>query len=129
MVFSSNPDDISLNPNGLFSQISWLPAVGGDQKVRELRAATVTPAPGTTLFLLDLCQPKSRGSVSISSANPLSPPVIDLGLLTNSADLTTLQNGMQVYVKNINDTIQTIDPAYGLIFPDPAILNDASLVQ
>ena len=128
MLFSSNRNDISLDPNGLFTQISWLPVPGGNKRIRELRAATITQTPGTTAFLLDLCQPRSRGSVTINSADPLSPPVVDLGLLTNPKDLSTFQKGLQVYVKAINKAIQRIDPAYKLIFPDPAILDDIDLV-
>lgn len=130
MIFDSNPEDISLDPNGLFTQIAWLPEPHShNKKSRQLRIATITKTPGTTLFLLDLCQPKSRGSVSISSSDPLSPPVVNLGLLTNSSDLVTLQKGLQVYVKKINKVIHHMDPAYKLVFPDPAILNDTSAVD
>ena len=128
MLFRSNPNDISLDPNGLFTQISWLPTPGGNSKIRELRIATTTLIPGTTAFILDLCQPKSRGSVTIDSSDPFAPPIIDLGVLTDSTDLSTFQQGMQVYVKAINQTIQKLDPSYELIFPDPAILDDLSLV-
>ncbi|HXF29391.1 MAG TPA: GMC family oxidoreductase N-terminal domain-containing protein [Chlamydiales bacterium] len=57
MLFSSDPEDGSLNPNGIFGQVSWLPVPGGDKNKRELRIATVAQVPGTTVFILDLCQP------------------------------------------------------------------------
>lgn len=130
MIFTSNPDDTPLFKfNGLFAQIAWLPAPGGDPSKRELRLATVNPIPGFTLALLDLCQPRSRGSVSINSSDPLADPVINLGSLTNSEDLALFQEGLQIYLKNINKAFKTIDPSYQLLFPDPAILDDPALVQ
>jgi len=127
-VFSSNPNDSVAGSNSVFSQISWLPAPEGDPTSRQLRLTTVDAIPGITLALLDLCQPLSRGSVSINSANPLAPPVIDLGELTNSNDLALYISGFQNYIKNINIQIQTIDPQYRLIFPDPAIIDDVGLL-
>jgi choline dehydrogenase-like flavoprotein len=129
MLFSSNPLDTPINPPaGLFSQISWLPAPGGDPDVRSLRLATANVIPGFTLGLFDLNQPLSRGYVSIDSNDPLSDPVVNLGLLTNSADLNLLQEGFQVYIKDINLALQAIDPLYQLIYPDPAILDDIDLL-
>lgn len=129
-LFRSNPLDTPIiEPAGLFAQVSWLPSpVGGDPLKRELRLATINPIPGITLGLLDLCQPLSRGSVSINSADPLAPPVVDLGEFTNSSDLTLFQQGFQIYMKNINLALQAIDPSYRLIFPDPAILDDLDLL-
>lgn len=129
ILFTSNPLDTPLDPPaGLFSQISWLPTPGGDPIIRTLRLATANLLPGITLGTFDLNQPKSRGFVSINSPDPLAPPVVDLGLLTNSDDLTLLQQGFQIYIKNINLALQAIDPFYRLIFPDPAILDDINLL-
>ena len=129
MVFSVNPNDFIPNPNELFTQISWLPAVGGDPAVREIRIATASPVAGITLFILDLCQPKSRGSITINSSDPLDPPLVDLGTLTDSRDLDTLQDALQVYVKNINDVLSQKDPSYELLIPPPFILDDSDLVR
>lgn len=129
MIFSANPNDTPSSFKGLFAQISWFPAPGGDPNKRELRLAIASPIPGFALASLDLCQPRSRGSVTIDSANPLAAPVINLGSLTNSEDLTLFQLGLQVYIKNINEVLQVIDPSYRLIYPDPSILDDPSLVQ
>jgi len=40
-----------------------------------------------------------------------------------------MQKGLQVYVKKINKVIQRMNPAYKLIFPDPAILDSTDLVR
>lgn len=127
-LFTSNPNDSPENSNSLFAQISWLPAPGGDPTIRQVRISTVDRIPGLTLALVDLDQAKSRGSVSINSSNPLDPPVIDLGVLSNSDDLALYQQAFSVYLKAINEEIQKIDPQYELIFPDPAILDDPLLL-
>ncbi len=125
LLFSTNPKDkISNDYNSLFTQISWLPAPGADPTVREIRLSTIAPIPGLVVGVLDLVQPKSRGSVSINSSDPLSLPVIDLGLLSNSDDLTLYQNAFTTYIAAINQQLQEIDPQYQLIYPDPAILTD-----
>lgn len=129
ILFTANPLDTPLDPPvGLFSQISWLPAPGGDPNVRALRLAIGNPLPGVALATFDLIQPQSRGFVSINSPDPLSPPVVDLGLLTNSADLSLLQKGFQFYIKNINLALQAIDPFYRLVYPPPFILDDLDLL-
>lgn len=128
-LFSSNPNDSNVNGNGIFSQIAWLPTPGTKSISRQVRIATIDVIPGITTCLVDLCQPKSRGSVSINSSNPLAAPVIDLGVFSNSEDLDQLVSAFQTYLKNINIQIQKIDPLYRLVVPDPAILDNETLVR
>lgn len=124
LIFSSNPKDSNTDGNGIFSQISWLPAPGGDPTSRQIRFSTVDVIPGVTAAILDLCQPLSRGSVSINSNDPLAPPVIDMGIFSNPSDLALFVSAYSIYVKNINIQLQKIDPLYRLIYPDPSILDD-----
>lgn len=128
MLFATNPKDSNTKSNGVFSQIAWLPAPGGHPISRQIRISTLDIIPGVTAALLDLCQPKSRGSVSISSANPLDPPVVDLGVLSDPSDLALFVAAYSTYVKAINLQLQLIDPAYQLIYPDPALLDDPALI-
>lgn len=114
--------------NSAFSQISWLPAPGGDPTVRRTRVTTINPIPGLAFTLLDLVQPLSRGRITINSFNPFDPPVIDNGIFSNPDDLALYVQFFQIYLKNINNTIHAMDPKYELIFPDPAILDDPDLV-
>lgn len=131
MLFSSNPADTPTHPNTIFSNISWLPdpSPGADPISRQLRIATVGIIPGLTLAILDLCQPQSRGSITIVSADPLVPPSVDLGILSNPNDLSLFVSGFTTYIKDLNAAIQQIDPLYKLIFPDPEILDSPTLVS
>lgn len=128
LLFSSNPNDSNTTGNGVFSQIAWLPAPKGRPNSRQIRISTVDVIPGITGAILDLCQPKSRGSVSINSADPLAPPVVDLGVLSDPSDLALFVSAYATYVKNINIQLQKIDPLYQLIYPDPAILDDPAQI-
>lgn len=128
-VFTTDPDDASLDVNVFFSQISGLPAPGGDPTVRLIRIASAPLIPGIQLVLFDLVQPLSRGSVTIGSADPLAPPIIDLGTLSNPADLTLFQQGFQIYLNNINNFLVANYPGYELVFPDPSILTNPVLTQ
>jgi len=128
-LFSSNPNDSNSEGNSPFSQIAWLEDPAHILPGRQLRLTTVDVIPGITPALFDLCQPLSRGSVSINSANPMDPPVIDFGILSNPSDLDLFVRGFQIYIKNINGALQAIDPAYQLLFPDPSILDDTPALQ
>jgi len=131
LIFTSNPNDSSspvFSNNNLFSQISYLPDPTGDQTIRKLRLSTINPIPGITAGLFDLIQPLSRGTITINSSDSLKPPVVNLGVLSNSQDLQLFKRGLQIYIKNINIALQAIDPTYKLIFPDPAILSDDNAV-
>jgi len=114
--------------NGLFTQIAWLPTPGGDPTIRTLRFASVTPIPGITIVLFDLVQPLSRGSIAINSTDPFAEPTFDLGVLSNVDDLDLYISGFQNYIQNINNQLQVIDPSYQMIFPDPIILNDLTVL-
>jgi len=65
--------------------LNWFPA---DWPEVEYIAGAVAGPGGTTLGVLSTCltAPLSRGSVSIQNSDPSTPPVIDLGWLTNPAD-------------------------------------------
>lgn len=126
IVFSSNPADTPDTFNGLFAQIALLPAPGGDPSIRQIRMAITNPIPGFTAMLVDLLQPKSRGSITINSADPLADPVIDMGTFSNADDLQLYIDAFQTYVKATNIALNNLDATYELIFPDPAILDDTN---
>ncbi len=129
IIFATNPYDSQAGTTTIFSQIANLPSPVGSPEGRQIRLATIDAIPGITPVIVDLLQPQSRGSITIASNNPLDQPVIDFGLLTNSADLDLLTSTYQIYVKNLNQALQAIDPQYQLLLPPPEILDDISLVQ
>lgn len=131
LIYLTNPKDtrkLVFDTNSLFTQIAWLPDPLGDKNKRELRFASINPFPGITIVAFDLCQPKSRGEIIIKSADPLQPPIVNLGVLTNNSDLELYQRGFQIYIKNISAALNTIDNKYQLVFPNPAILDDPELI-
>lgn len=127
LVYATNPTDIP-TPNTIFGNIAWLPAPGGDPTSRQIRLATVAPFPGIAILTVDLCQPASRGSITINSADPSAPFVMDLGVLSNPSDLQLFQSALSTYIPAVNAQLQSIDPQYRMIFPtDPAFLTDPIL--
>lgn len=128
LMYSSNPDDTkSIRTPDSFQCISWLPDMNGDQNVREFRFAVTTILPSLNLAVFSLVQPRSRGSITINSKDPLAPPIVNLGVLSSPKDVALFQSGLQTYVKNISETVQKIDSQYRLISPDPAIFDDPVL--
>jgi len=116
-----------VDPNSVFSQIAWLPDPTGLPNVRAFHFATINPIPGIALTLFSICLTKSTGSVTINSADPLVPFVLDNGLFNNPDDLALYQRGLQIWVANIVTQLQLIDPNYQLVFPNPSILSDPTL--
>jgi choline dehydrogenase-like flavoprotein len=132
LVFSSNPDDTpvpAVDPSNYLNNIAWLPDPLGDQSVRAASFFTINPTPGIALGVLTLSPTQSRGSITINSADPLQPPVIDLGVLSNEQDLITYQNLLMITIKNMATALQEIDPSYQLLYPDPSILSDPVAVR
>lgn len=129
IIFATNPNDSHAGTTTFFSQIGNLPSPNGTPSGRQIRLATIDVIPGITPVIVDLLRPQSRGSIIITSANPLDPPLINLGLLSNPTDLDLLTLTFQTYVKNLNLQLQAIDPQYQLLFPSPDILDDTALVQ
>ena len=64
------------------------------------------PIPGIAVGFLVLSPTQSRGSIVINSADPLQPPVIDTGILSNQQDLITYQNLLMITLKNMNIALQ-----------------------
>jgi choline dehydrogenase len=124
IAFTSNPLDTPERSTGIFQQISFLPAPGGNPNVRQMRLAFSNIVPGITVGAFDLLQPQSRGSISINSSDPTAEPIIDFGFLSNPSDLALYQAGFSTYIKALNEELQQIDPLYQLVSPDPAILDD-----
>jgi len=130
LIFSTNPSDSPLeptDPNNFLNQIAWLPDPLGDPAQRFFHFVTTNPVPGIAIGLLVLSPPYSRGTITINSSNPLDPPVFDFGVLSNPQDLQLFQNMLMITLKNINNQL-TNNLGYGLLYPDPSVLNDINTV-
>lgn len=129
MLYTTNPKDFpEVNPNSIFSQISWLPAPGGDPHVRKFQFISMNLLPGLSSVIFELANPKSRGNITINSSDPTAPPVINIGMFSDPEDLALYIQGFQVYIKNINQALKLIDPLYQLVIPDPAIIDNTTLL-
>jgi choline dehydrogenase len=83
------------------------------------------PDHGLTLAVV-LLQPGSHGRISLASANPAEPPVIDPGYLTAESDLRGLVAGLRI-AERLCDTT-ALRPYIGApIAPWPGNVDDATL--
>ncbi len=114
--------------NSIFSQIAWFPAPAGNPTLRKVRIATVNPIPGIAFALLDLVQPLSRGRITLKSFNPFEPPLVSSGMLSNPDDLDLYVQALQIYLKNINIVLKSMDEKYQLLFPPEEILDDVNQI-
>ncbi|KOB69013.1 Glucose dehydrogenase [acceptor], partial [Operophtera brumata] len=55
------------------------------------------------LYLVILMHPKSRGSVTLKSSNPMDDPVIKMGYFRNCEDLVMMREGLK-YISGIRNT-------------------------
>nr|AIS85770.1 choline dehydrogenase [Verrucosispora sp. MS100047] len=79
---------------------------------------TGTPIPGYTLGVV-LLRPRSRGRLTLGSADPHTPPRIDPGYLTDDADLRTFVAGVR-FAERILDSAALRTLHQGPVVPWPA---------
>lgn len=116
--------------NSMFFISSWLPAVGNTASdPRLFRYTAINPIPGYAVVLFDLIQPESSGSIAINSANPFVEPTMDMGIFTNPDDIDNYLNAVKTYIKDITQQLAFIDPQYQLVYPDPTVLNNDTLLR
>ncbi|MDP4146063.1 MAG: GMC family oxidoreductase [Bacillota bacterium] len=128
VVFSTNPADPPIppeDPNAHLIAGAFLPdpAPGSDKKLREIQIEPFF-SNGTLIVGVSPIQPKSRGTVTIQSNDPLKIELGDEEFLDNSADVELLKNTFKIYIKNIAAKLSAIDPKYQLLSPTLDIIND-----
>jgi fatty acid photodecarboxylase len=79
-------------------------------------------------FQLIACRPKSRGSVSLRSADPFDSPLLDAGFLTDPGqeDLTTLRAGMRL-VRDLSSSPTFAPVNGGELHPGPRAQSDGEV--
>jgi choline dehydrogenase len=99
-------------------ELVWLP-------VPLLEDLTPPTRHGLTLGV-ELLQPDSRGSITLASANPVEPPVIDPGYLTAESDLRGLVAGLRI-AERVSDTAALRRYVGAPMAPWPGKVDDAKL--
>lgn len=131
-VFSTNPNDIPLNPdpNALFTAGAFLPdpTPNADPLRRGVQLIGIVSDNSLSIAIIFL-QPKSRGSITIQSNDPLQIVLADEGFLVDSEDLEAIKNIYKIYINNIAEQLSAIDPAYRLVSPTFDIINDDTLLE
>lgn len=133
-VFTANPDDPGVpeeDPNALYVGGAFLPdpTPPVDPLVRGVQLIGVSGGPGSFVIAIITNQPKSRGTVTIQSKDPLQVPLVDDGTFTDSADLDTFMNVYKIYIKEIAARLNALDSQYVLVDPTLDIINDDELLE
>lgn len=132
--FSANPNDPGVpenDPNALYVGGAFLPdpTPPVNTKRRGVQLIGISGSPGTFSIAIIMNQPKSRGSVTIQSKDPLQAPLVDDGAFSDPADLTTLMNIYKRYIRKIAGKLHGIDEQYVLISPTLDVINDNTLLK
>ncbi len=132
-IFSYNKDDIPLppnDPNALYIGGAFLPDPTTKSNSNRREIQVVSSVVGDSLVIaFALLQPKSHGSVRIQSNDPLKIVLANDRFLNNPSDLQLIKNTFKIYLKNIADSLKTIDPKYQLITPTADVLNNDLLLE
>lgn len=127
-IFSTNPNDTPIpvdDPNARIVGGAFLPnpAPGSDSQIRKVQFVPFSS--GNTLILgISALQPKSRGTVTIQSNDPLKIELGNEGYLSNPDDMELLKNTFRIYIQSVAGKLNNIDPQYQLISPTIDIIND-----
>jgi len=91
-------------------------------------ATTFTTREGVFSLLTILVQPKSTGSVRLSSSNPRARPVVDLGTLSAPEDISILRKGLK-FALELSKILEASKWAEMQPFELPSSSSDESLDQ
>lgn len=132
ILFSTNPNDPPTppdDPNAHLIAGAFLPDPTGLNP--ELRQIQIEPFfSGNTLVVgISPIQPNSRGTVKIQTDDPLKIELGDEEFLDDQTDLQLLKNTFKTYVVNIAAELSNIDPAYQLLSPTLAIINNDTQLE
>jgi choline dehydrogenase len=104
----------------------------GGSPTYEMQTFYMTNAPGfpPTSFGLGaiVLHPQSRGSITLSSANPLAPPLIQPNLLCNPNDVPVSLNGLKLARQMAAQFASTTQWLNTEVAPGPNVITDAQLI-
>ena len=79
-------------------------------------------------FLIGLMQPRSRGRLTLTSIDPVAPPRIDLGLLSNEQDTRDLCDGVRI-AREIAATSPLVEHLADELWPGSSVESDDALAS
>lgn len=103
MIFLTPPNNFQrLDPNASVDWMAFLPDPDGDPKVRAVQIASricnqSANIPSSMALTITPLKSKSKGKITLQSKDPLQPPLVDLGLLSNPVDLNFYMRILQEY--------------------------------
>ena len=79
-------------------------------------------------FLIGLMQPRSRGRLTLTSSDPVAPPRIDLGLLSNGRDAPDLSDGVRI-AREIAATPPLVEHLDDELWPGSSVESEDALTS
>ncbi|WP_432664934.1 GMC family oxidoreductase [Wukongibacter baidiensis] len=132
-VFSYNKDDMSLppnDPNTIYVSGAFLPDPMPNSNPCRREIQVIPSVFGDSLFMaFALLQPRSRGTIKVQSRDPLKMVLANDRFLHNPSDLELMKNTFKIYLKNIANSLKSIDSKYQLITPRPDDLNNDKYLE
>jgi choline dehydrogenase len=90
--------------------------------------ADAVPAVDGIKLHITLLRPQARGSLSLRSANPADPPLVDPNYLGDARDLRQLIEGLRI-ARDIADAAPLRETLAGELLPGTAVQDDAALAD
>lgn len=111
-TFTANRNDKALpteDPNAIYTGGAFLPdpRPGADPRRRAVQLVGIGGTGLLTVAILYL-QPKSLGSITIQSKDPLKIVLADEGFLENSSDLEAVKSIYKTYIRNLLMNLQKL---------------------
>jgi choline dehydrogenase-like flavoprotein len=128
----ANPSDVGVPSGAPYSYTIanvYLPYVGQPNDTKRMMQIRFDYFPNGTaqnpvaqlVLHIVLLTPVSQGSVHIQSNNPFQIAAADIGIYTNDNDLTSMKDGIQVYLQAVLDQLALLasPPFYRPLISDP----------
>lgn len=101
----------------------------GHVRLHVFPAGPTQEASGPVLsFLIGLMQPRSRGRLTLTSIDPVAPPRIDLGLLSDEQDTRDLRDGVRI-AREIAATSPLVEHLDGELCPGSSVESEDALAS
>ncbi|ULT54493.1 GMC family oxidoreductase [Neobacillus drentensis] len=124
-TFTVNKRDVTElqnDPFSLYTGGAFLPnPLSGNTNRRGVQLVGIFSEENLTIAILFL-QPRSRGRIEIQSNDPLKIVLADEGFLDNEYDMEAVKSIYKTYIKDIAESLSSIDPNYKLIHPTPEMI-------